>query len=157
MIVYILLSLGLISHVNCKAPICCSSVRNEECRTACQTLTTEGGQREQMEQLLEVSKSCASDQTEFWQCVNQSIQVVSSVAVWSGRPCCDLAKNRVCEQACREAKLQSEISESCGESLETNLYECVKKTKRWRNLLWGRGGLHLPDHLFGDFPGQLQS
>lgn len=129
MIVYILLSLGLISHVNCKAPICCSSVRNEECRTACQTLTTEGSQREQMEQLLEVSKSCASDQTEFWQCVNQSIQVVSSVAVWSGRPCCDLAKNRVCEQACREAKLQSEISESCGESLETNLYECVKKQR----------------------------
>lgn len=28
--------------------------------------------------------------------------VVSSLAAWSGRPCCDLAKNRVCELACRE-------------------------------------------------------
>lgn len=28
-----------------------------------------------------------------------------------------------------QAKLQSEISESCGESLETNLYECVKKQR----------------------------
>nr|XP_022307152.1 reversion-inducing cysteine-rich protein with Kazal motifs-like [Crassostrea virginica] len=129
MIVYIILTLGLLTHVYCKAPSCCSSVRNEECRKACDRLTTTGSQREQMERLLEVSKSCDSHQTEFWQCVNQSLQVVSSLAVWSGRPCCDLAKNRVCEQACREAKTQNEISEACRESLEPKLYECVKKQR----------------------------
>ncbi|XP_061194027.1 reversion-inducing cysteine-rich protein with Kazal motifs-like [Saccostrea echinata] len=129
MIVYILLSIGLISHVSCKAPQCCSTVKNEECRTACFTLTTAGNQREQMEHLLDVSKSCHGDQIEFWQCVNQTVQVVHSLAVWSGRPCCDLAKNRVCEQACREAKSQSEIKKACMESLETHLYECVKKQR----------------------------
>ncbi|XP_048755256.2 reversion-inducing cysteine-rich protein with Kazal motifs-like [Ostrea edulis] len=129
MILHILLCIGLFLHANSQAPTCCSRVKTEECRTACHMLKTSGTQQEQMKHLLEVSKSCQGDQVEFWQCVNQTILVVQSLAVWSGRPCCDLAKNRVCEQDCRKAHSLNEIHKSCGERLETNLYTCVKKQR----------------------------
>ena len=35
------------------------------------------------------------------------ISVVHSISAWSGRPCCDLAVNRFCEQSCRQVRVTS--------------------------------------------------
>ncbi|KAK3093529.1 hypothetical protein FSP39_016828 [Pinctada imbricata] len=92
-----------------------------------ETMATTGRQTDQMKQLIVASKSCLGDQLAFWQCVNSSLTVVHSISAWSGRPCCDLAANRFCEESCRSARSIQDIEEDCSRSTETSLFKCLLK------------------------------
>lgn len=110
-------------------PECCSKVTNSECRNACMQLSPTATQVEQISYLASVANFCPSNLVEFWQCAGQSLSVLEEMQVFSGRPCCNFTKSRLCQEACIQAESEEDIETHCSRNTEDKLYECIARQK----------------------------
>ncbi|XP_028029214.1 reversion-inducing cysteine-rich protein with Kazal motifs isoform X1 [Bombyx mandarina] len=112
--------------------ICCDKADKAEgtCRSVCEkmsqlNMTTDRSVIEQSTP--NIYKFCGHHLTEFWICMNQTIQEVVSGTGWWGQVCCQLSRSSECRAACASALDAKALTESCRRSDEIAMFDCMDK------------------------------
>lgn len=117
-------------HYGCSnGPECCSKVTDSECKNACTQLSPTATQVEQISYLASVANFCPANLVEFWQCAGRSSSVLEEMSIFSGRPCCNFTKSRLCREACIQAESEEDIETHCSRNTEDKLYSCIARQK----------------------------
>ncbi|XP_014598838.1 PREDICTED: reversion-inducing cysteine-rich protein with Kazal motifs isoform X1 [Polistes canadensis] len=108
----------------------CCSLAAGSCRSVCSKipLVTLGADREARENATSrFLEFCSAELIDFWSCVNSTLEEVKKNENWTGRRCCHLAQNPICQSTCALSGSRSNLSESCRLSDEPELISCLER------------------------------
>lgn len=75
-------------------------------------------------------KFCPDIQTDFWTCMNHTLDSIERGSSWIGRSCCTKALVPVCQQGCALSASTKDLKSFCRESDEYTLFTCIDQLER---------------------------
>ncbi|XP_055691671.1 reversion-inducing cysteine-rich protein with Kazal motifs [Lutzomyia longipalpis] len=128
----IIVILGIISGIAASSSSnethsCCTEVYGS-CRTSCENLSLVHLAVDVKDsRLSDVRRFCSQSLTDFWMCMNTTLQAVARGSEWPGRPCCALGLSERCQIACATASSVEELLPGCRQSDEQSLFTCLDR------------------------------
>ncbi|XP_028164067.1 reversion-inducing cysteine-rich protein with Kazal motifs [Ostrinia furnacalis] len=108
--------------------MCCTKAEGT-CRSVCEKMSlvpiSDNDMRE--ERIKNIDKFCTPRLTDFWICMNHTIEEVVDKVGWWGRACCSLGNAAGCRHACMKAGSEQDLvtTGACRHSDEIAFFDCV--------------------------------
>ncbi|GAB0089452.1 AGAP012576-PA [Sergentomyia squamirostris] len=75
----------------------------------------------------DIKRFCPPSLTDFWKCMNITLQAIARGSQWPGRPCCSLGLSARCQIACSTASARHDLLSGCRQSDEQTLFTCLDR------------------------------